>query len=366
MHARTPVEAGPAPALATALSRLRQVPVTCLVTTDVEGPLLPSLAAQAIHHVAPEESSAAIQRFLDHWRPDVAVEMGVTDRPKLFTAAARRKVPLYHVAPSREAAGSRRRYPDYMGAFRACLAVSASEAQALRRSLGGTGAHIEITGPLCDTILAQRCNQAECDTLALLLGGRPVWLAAQVRAHETGVIEAAHRKAFRAAHRLLLIVAPADLSEAIEIRARFEAGNWRTSLRSAGGEPDPEVQVYVADGEDEMGLWYRLAPASYIGGTLSDGPPLADPFDPAALGSAVLHGPAIGQATSRFDRLRAAGAVMRVDSPDALGEAVVTLLAPDKAASLAQAGWAVTTESAHVVEWLTEDIDATLDGEAPK
>ncbi len=366
MHARTPPEAGPAPALARALSRLRHKPVSCLVTTDAEGPLLPSLVAEAIHHAAPDESSAAIQRFLDHWRPDVAVEMGVTDRPKLFTATARREVPLYHVSPSREAVGSRRRYPDYLGAFRACLAVSASEAQALRRSLGGTATRIEITGPLCDTILAQRCNQAECDTLALLLGGRPVWLAAQVRAHETDVIEAAHRKAFRAAHRLLLIVAPAELSEAAEIRARFEAGNWRTSLRSAGGEPDPEVQVYVADGEDEMGLWYRLAPATYIGGTLTDGPPLADPFDPAALGSAVLHGPAIGQATSRFDRLKASGAVMTVDSPDALGEAVVTLLAPDKAASLAQAGWAVTTESAHVVEWLTEDIDVALDGDPPK
>ena len=47
---------------------------------------------------------------------------------------------------------------------------------------------------------------------------------------------------------------------------------------------------------------------------------------------------------------------------ESLGGAVETLLAPDKAAALAQAGWAVTTESAPVVDELVELLDIALEG----
>ena len=49
-----------------------------------------------------------------------------------------------------------------------------------------------------------------------------------------------------------------------------------------------------------------------------------------------------------------------------LAEAIITLLAPDKAASLAQAGWSVTTESANVVERIAEVLEERiLDMEVP-
>ena len=53
-------------------------------------------------------------------------------------------------------------------------------------------------------------------------------------------------------------------------------------------------------------------------------------------------------------------ALNQVRDAEDLGEAVITLLAPDKAASLAQAGWSVTTESAHVVERIVEVMEARV------
>lgn len=359
LHAKRASDAGPALALAQEVSRLRGEPVHCLVTTDTDQRLVPSLEGAVIHQLAPGETPGSIQRFFDHWTPDLGIEMGVTDRSRLFNAAAERELPLFHVSASRDVAG--RKYPDYLANFRATLAVSASESQAVAKQFHHSDMIVEITGPLCDTINALACNEAECDTLAQLLGGRPVWLAAQVVAGEIEMMESAHRRAFRAAHRLLLILVPADLEAAEEIRKFFEGQGWRTALRSEGGEPDPDVQVYIADTEDELGMWYRLAPTSFVGGTLIGGDAAADPFDPAALGSAVLHGPVLGPAPARFERLRGAGASIAIKTADALGETVLKLLSPDKAAILAQAGWAVTTESAHVVERLAELIDLALD-----
>ncbi len=351
-------DAGGVLSLAKELSFLRETPVHCLVTTGTDAPLVPLVSKSTIHQLTPIETQGSIERFLDHWRPDVGVFLGDVDAPRLVNAASARDVPLFLTAIER---GTVRKFPSYLDKFQTCLAGSAAEANVLREHLKDSDTNVEITGPFTDTVHAPTCNEAECDTLGKLLGGRPVWLAAGVRPEEVEMIEVANRRAFRAAHRMLLILVPTDLDAVAEMRDALDANGWRTSLRSEGGEPDPDIQIYIADTEDELGLWYRLAPTSFMGGSFTPGSEVIDPYEPAALGSAVLHGAHLGDAAPRFKRLAAAGACMAVNDGETLGEAVQTLLAPDRAASLAQAGWSVTTESAGVVERLAELIDLALE-----
>ena len=358
MAAKQGADVGSVLSLCKELAFLREEPVHCLVTTESDGMLVPSVARAVIHQLTPVETQGSIRRFLSHWRPDVAVFLGEVDAPKLAAAAADDGIPLFHAATERR---NQKKFPAYLSRFHTCLAASAAEARVLQDQFGSATVQVEITGPLTDTVHALPCNEAECDELGRLLGGRPVWLAAGVHAAEIEMIEIAHRRAFRAAHRMLLVLVPADLEEAPQIRAAFDAAGWETALRSEGAEPDADVQVYIADTEDELGLWYRLAPTSFVGGSFVPDAETADPFDAAALGSAVLHGPHLGGAAPRFRRLSLQGGCMEVSGAEGLGEAVQTLLAPDKAAALAQAGWSVTTESAAVVERLVELMDAALE-----
>lgn len=328
--------------------------MSVLVTPLDEMPLPASVEAEVIHQLAPGDTEGTIQRFLGHWRPDFCLTIGFPARPKLLAAAHARGVPLYHASSRRDLSGGTRRFPTYLEGFSICFAPSAAEANLLRSHVRNSDAKVEITGPLTDTVNALPCNEAECDELATLIGGRPVWLAMGVNGLEVGIAEAAHRKAFHSAHRLLMVLVPADPSDGPQIAKRLEKLGWRVALRSEDEEPDGDVQVYIADTKDEGGIWYRLAPATFVGGTLQRNVEPVDPFAPAALGSAVLCGPNHGRNPTRFDVLAAQGASLAVLNAEDLGEAVITLLAPDKAASLAQAGWSVTTESAHVVERLAE------------
>ncbi len=352
-------------ALTEELSALRGTPIFGLVTTPGAGDLPEPVAGNAVHQLAPGETIGSVQRFLDHWTPEVGVFLGLVDKPLLLNEAAKRDFPLFLASPTRDTAAPSGKLPTATASalelFAGCFAPSSAEADLYRAEIEDK--RVFVTGPLTDTTRALPCNEAERDTLAQLLGGRPVWLAASVDFSEIDMIEAAHRRATKAAHRLLLILKPIDASEGPSIRSALEEKGWQTSLRSDGGEPDPDVQVYLADTEDEMGLWYRLAPISYLGGTFSPERTPTDPFEPAALGSAILHGPEIGKAPYRFDRLSKAGAMKEVASEAQLGEELLQLLAPDKAAAMAHAGWTVTSESAHVVETLAAVIDARLDGE---
>lgn len=173
-------------------------------------------------------------------------------------------------------------------------------------------------------------------------------------------ISAAQRQASRRAHRLLLLLIPAVPAEAAEMAQRLRDDGFVVSCRSDGAEPDEATQIYLADSAAEMGLWYRLAPFTFMGGTL-EGLGGRHPFEPAALGSAVLHGPVTAGHAPAYQRLASAGASRAVRSAADLGNAVEVLLAPDKAAAMAHAAWDVTSSGAGVTNRVVDLIRAHLD-----
>lgn len=141
----------------------------------------------------------------------------------------------------------------------------------------------------------------------------------------------------------------------------LQAAGWHVALRSAGDDPAPETQIVVADDPDEAGLWYRMAPISFLGGTLSGAGARRSPFEAAALGSAIIHGPLATPYEVAIQRLAKAGATRRVDTTEDLARAVARLLSADVAAGLAAAAWDVVTAGAPVMNRTVELVDALLD-----
>ena len=120
-------------------------------------------------------------------------------------------------------------------------------------------------------------------------------------------------------------------------------------------DPDPDIQVLVAEDSAELGLWYRLASVSCMGGTLSRGAEGArHPFEPAGLGSAIVHGPHLSANLAEWHALDRAGGARRLYSAGALPSAVEDLSAPDSAARLARQAWEVATAGAEITRRIAE------------
>ena len=75
-----------------------------------------------------------------------------------------------------------------------------------------------------------------------------------------------------------------------------------------------------------------------------------NPFEPAALGSAILYGSHIGNFPDIYQRLSEAGGAIKIASAADLATSVAECLKPHKAASLAKAAWAVSSEGSGVTE----------------
>ena len=137
-----------------------------------------------------------------------------------------------------------------------------------------------------------------------------------------------------------------------ELTERLRAEGWSVARRDADEDPGETTDIFVADVPEEIGLYYRLAPITFLGGTLADKevPTVAHP---AALGSALIVGPFPGGQADMLRPLRRGGACVLVAHSDRLGAAVTDLLAPDRAAELALAAWEITSAGSQVLDRLS-------------
>ncbi|SIT21006.1 3-deoxy-D-manno-octulosonic-acid transferase [Gemmobacter megaterium] len=302
----------------------------------------------------PSDRPKDVAAFLDHWRPDIGIWADGGLRPVLLHTAAARGLPMILVdgrAPDLPGAGWwLRLMPGLMAPFRHVL-VQDDTARRLFLRAGASADAVQVTGPLEVPSRFLSVNEAERAALARTIGTRPVWLAMGVPEGEEDAIAAAHLSALRSAHRLLLILVPDSLDRAAALSSRFSGQfGLETARRSCEDEPNEDAQVYLADTDGELGLWYRLAPMTWCGGTLTGPGPLRHPFEAAAMGSAIIHGLETGPETESFERLRRAGASRVVRAPADLGDAVGELLSTDRCARLAQAAWTVSSAGAEATQ----------------
>lgn len=357
LHVGSELEALGVPDL---IDRLRdeREDIAVLVTVTRRGPdelLASRLPRDADVQRAPGATLHAVTAFLEQWRPDVCIWADNTLEPLLINATGKAGIPMFLVDARVPERTGWRWFPGQRRALlRRFAAIIASDAQSAEglKALGAPPDRIEVMGFMQVGSAPLPCSQAERDSLAEVLAARPVWFAAGVTETEVPMVIEAHRQAIRRAHRLLLVLQPENLSVGPALAERLEEDGWATGLRSRDSEPEPEVEIFVADLPDELGLWYRLSPIALMGGSLTGENPRAvqNPFEAAALGSAVLFGPHVGPWGLSYERLRGAGAARSVSDRESLARAVEFLLAPDMVAAMATAAWELTTAGAEATD----------------
>lgn len=318
------------------------VVLTTSTATSAEALAKAALPERAIHVLLPIDTRAATRAFLNHWQPDLAAFAELDFWPRLMIETHARDVPMILInsrlteksLKSRARLGRAMR--DILGLFDRLLVQDAASFERFR-TLGADKRRISVVGALKSAARPLAADEDELARLVDTIGGRPVWLAAATWESEHPVVMAAHAAVREAYPDALLIGAPrhmrhADGAEA-EARARFDG----VGRRSKGDAPGPDCQVYIADTIGEMGLWYRLAPVSFVGHSLDvagEGLEGKNPFEAAALGSAIVHGPAVSYFAESYDALAKAGAARRVGDEAELARAVIELLATDARAPM--------------------------------
>lgn len=323
--------------------------------------LEPRLPRGARHQFVPADLPGAVARFLDYWRPDVAIWVESELWPNLVLMTHERHIPMLllngrlsaksHANWSRWSGLSR----PMLGAFALCLAQDEAQEKRFRQLGAPTVASV---GDLKSAAKTLPADTAALAALRQQMGDRPRWLAASTHAGEEEIAMAVHRRLAADHPGLLTIVAPRHPVRGDEIAA-FAASQGLTVARRSQGDPiTAATNLYLADTFGELGVFYSLAGIAFVGGSLIDKGG-HNPFEAARLDCAVLLGPYTANCSAMAEALTSAGAAETVADSDALAAAVGHLLDDAKLRQKRAAG------GARVAANGLGTLDAVLDRLAP-
>jgi len=137
------------------------------------------------------------------------------------------------------------------------------------------------------------------------------------------------------------------------IARSIAASGLHVALRSREELPTAGTDIYVADTMGELGLFYRLAPIVFMGGSLVPHGG-QNPIEAIKLGASIVHGPHVFNFTDVYEALDAAGGAKQADTEEALVKQLGKLLANPAARDASVAA------AERVVEQLGGALDRTL------
>jgi 3-deoxy-D-manno-octulosonic-acid transferase len=319
-------------AAAALIERLRALNLRILLTSGTvtsAAIVAKRFPADVIHQYVPYDSPRYVARFLDHWRPSLALFIESDLWPNLILSSAARRLPMVLI----NGRMSHRSFPRWrrvsgtisalLGRFDVCLAQSELDGERFA-ALGSR--NVTVTGNLKLDVPAPPADTAKLERLMSMTRGRPIVLAASTHPGEEEILVDTHKTLAGFFPGLLTVIVPRHADRGAAISGMISAAGLKAALRSREELPTASTDIYVGDTMGEMGLFYRLAPIVFMGGSLvAHGG--QNPIEAVKLGASVVHGPHVFNFTDVYEALDAAGGARRADTPDALVKQLGRLLA---------------------------------------
>src|SRR5256714_2879772 len=319
-------------AAAALIERLRALNLRILLTSGTvtsAAIVAKRFPADIIHQYVPYDSPRYVARFLDHWRPSLAMFIESDLWPNLILSSAARRLPMVLIN-GRMAQRSFPRWRRVAGTisalldkFDVCLAHSQTDADRFA-TLGSR--NVVVTGNLKLDVPAPPADANKLDMLMAMTRGRPVVVAASTHPGEEEILTQTHRPLAGYLPGLLTVIVPRHPGRGEAIARMISASGLNPTLRSHEDLPTATTDIYVADTMGELGLFYRLAPIVFMGGSLVEHGG-QNPIEAIKLGASVVHGPHVFNFTDVYEAPDFAGGARRADTLEALVKQLRQVLA---------------------------------------
>jgi 3-deoxy-D-manno-octulosonic-acid transferase len=286
------------------------------------------LPAGVVHQFVPLDVPSYVESFFDHWQPNLALIAESEFWPNLIMEGRKRgtRFVIVNGRMSNRSFGRWRLARRTVAALleRVDLCLTQDREIAERFELLGAQRVIDV-GNLKFDVPPPPAEPIALSALDRSIRKRPVLLAASTHPGEEAMVIDAHLRLRRIVPGLLTIIAPRHPERGAQIVELIEEMGAVPVMRSRGHVPDRGTEIYVADTIGELGIFYRLAPIVFMGGSLVKHGG-QNPIEPAKLDSAILHGPHVENFSALYAQLNRTRGAATVTDAESLAKSVALLL----------------------------------------
>ena len=244
--------------------------------------------------------------------------------------------------------------PDEPARSRRCSASSRSASpsrRSTRERFAALGSrNVVTTGNLKLDVPAPPADSAKLERLMSVTRGRPIIVAASTHPGEEEILLEAHRTLAGFFPSLLTVIVPRHPDRGEAIARTVAACGLHAALRSREELPTATTDIYVADTMGELGLFYRLAPIVFMGGSLVPHGG-QNPIEAIKLGASIVHGPHVFNFTDVYEALDRAGGARQADTQEALVKQLGQLLADPGGARRVAGGLGSAWSNSSAARW---------------
>jgi len=306
--------------------------VTC--TTPTGSARIKAVLGNSVMHVyLPYDTPDAVQRFIRHFNPQLAVIVETEIWPNLFHACARHCVPLY-IINARLSEKSARGYQKLSALIKpALLPISGIAAQSdedAKRyaSIGVPVERLQTVGNIkFDVSIPTTVIEQGQLLKRQLFSGRFVWLCASTHADEELVLLKIYQSLKASAiPELLIVLVPRHPERFAAVNKIAGQLGLDTVLRTSSVPCGAATDVYLADTMGELKMLYAACDVAFVGGSLvpKGGHNI---LEPTAVGVPVLFGPFMDNFKDIAKGILQAEAAIQCQEPVELTAAIAGLYA---------------------------------------
>lgn len=281
---------------------------------------------RVIIQLAPHDSLYASRRFLSHWQPSAAIFCERDLWPNMLRELTARRIPIAIVN----------------GQLDGRLLKDLRKVQSLGRWMLSHVDYIHIFSETCAELAQEwmrpgavvfqgRNLKLDCPPLeskpaleadlAKIWRGKHIFTAASVATREVRDVIEAFRLANIANPDLRLILVPRWKYQSDDFYTAVKVAGFAAPRRSIEGLPQTTDPILIADTYGELGTWYGLSFAAFIGDTFHNGSG-HNPYEAILRGIPVLAG-GIGRLfRADFEALVDAEVCRLVETPEEMAQAI--------------------------------------------
>ncbi len=286
------------------------------------------LPKSVIHQYVPMDMKRSICRFLDHWRPDLAIFAESELWPTTVQELADRNVPQVLVNARMSDTSNRRwsRRPKLARAIFGQLSQVIAQSEVDGDRFSALGAPwVTVAGNLKIDVGMPKVNANHAETLQKMIGSRPCWLAISTHAGEEEAVAKVHEMLVAHVPDVLTILVPRHPNRGKEIAGMLRDRGIGVITRSSREPVLAETGVFLGDTIGEMGLYLQLSEIAFMGKSMhAEGG--QNPVEPAMTGAAILSGRYVQNFRDIYQTLLEAGGVRLVKDEAMLAGHILHLM----------------------------------------
>ena len=289
------------------------------------------------HQFLPLDMIVSINKFLNHWKPNLSIFIDSEIWPNLILKISQKKIPLLLVnARITKKSFDRWKFvinfaKKIFGKFDLCI-VSNKETEEHLKILGAK--KIKNLGNLKFSNIKNNLNNKLDSFFLNKIENRKIWCAASTHQDEEIICGKSHLNIKKKYNNVLTIIIPRHINRVKKIKKELSGLNLKVALYSKLEEMNLDTDILLVDSYGETIKFYNASKYVFLGKSLVKSLILdsgQNPIEPARVGCKIFHGPNVSNFAEIYSYLKTLNITKEVRNSDELSLSLVEEMKEDSA-----------------------------------